>query len=586
MDDEHEHEHEKDDAITLPTSRPLLIFNHNPKAGTVCRFDLKFSFAFAFCSTYGISPAFIPSNPILSSSLSALCMGFTFCSILFSSRSILFYYHPIHAKKGGGSVLKIIRGFKTNEIKCKVALRNKYTGKINPSGCKSNQWDHISSISSSSSSSLNNTFINNGEFSRTTHQDKERGYIIGTIREPCSQYVSLWSFGSLSHGHFRNQILPDTELYGTSPPYFNTTDDIQRFHKWMNHTLVIAEIGRRVNASYGNDDENENDNVANVANVDLDSSNDSIVNNVDCWVVVENFQQTLFECLNKYADQGGYVDWTSETLSQLKDEVEEEQQKQKQIEVNSHHHHHHHHLRSRSRELRYYTVTKDDPLGDPRSKHHASCGVFFAQNDDLVQQVMSPKSESFIYKQFGYDGCCNPGSSYLGSPSSFTSTSTTTNKSTGSTLSTTSSSSPSLTSASPLQHHHREQRQQYHKQHQQQPQQPDFGSVHTGLESIEASKVWKKVPLATTTTISLSSFGSNDTESTGGSSSLSSRTTTTTINPSFIPSTSSIFKHDTTTSGILFSLLVAGGFSIMIYRFISKKKRTSLLRQINEQTNE
>lgn len=497
-----------------------------------------------------------------------------FYSILLSSHS---------RKKGGGSVLKIIRGFKTNEIKCKVALRNKNTGKINPSGCKSNQWDHISSISSSSSSSLNNTFINNGEFSRTTHQDKERGYIIGTIREPCSQYVSLWSFGSLSHGHFRNQILPDTKLYGTSPPYFNTTDDIQRFHKWMNHTLVIAEIGRRVNASYGNDDENENDNVS---NVDLDSSNDSIVKNVDCWVVVENFQQTLFECLNRYEDQGGYVDWTSETLSQLKDEVEEEQQEQKKIEVNSHRHHHHH-LRSRSRELRYYTVTKDDPLGDPRSKHHASCGVFFAQNNDLVQQVMAPKSESFIYKQFGYDGCCNPGSSYLGSPSSFTSTSTTTYKSTGSTLPTTSSSSPSLTSASPLQHHHREQRQQYHKQHQQQPQQPDFGSVHTGLESIEASKVWKKVPLATTTTISLSSFGSNDTDSTGGSSSLSSRTTTTTtISPSFIPSMSSILKHDTTTSGILFSLLLAGGFSIMIYRFISKKKRTALLRQINEQTNE
>ncbi|OEU23437.1 hypothetical protein FRACYDRAFT_233608 [Fragilariopsis cylindrus CCMP1102] len=477
MDDEHEHEHEKDDAIILPTSRPLLIFNHNPKAG-------------------------------------------------------------------GGSVLKIIRGFKINEIKCKVALRNKYTGKINPSGCKSNQWDHISSISSSSTSSLNNTFINNGEFSRTTHQDKDRGYIIGTIREPCSQYVSLWSFGSLGHGQFRNQILPDTELYGTSPPYFNTTDDIQRFHKWMNHTLVIAEIGRRVNVSYGSDDENDSDNVANIANVDLDSSNDNIVNNVDCWVVVENFQQTLFECLNRYEDQGGYVDWTSETLSQLKDEVEEEKQKQKQIEVNSHHHYHHH-LRGRSRELRYYTVTKDDPLGDPRSKHHASCGVFFAQNDDLVQQVMSPKSESFIYKQFGYDGCCNPGSSYLGSPSSFTLTSTTTNKSTG---------------------------------------------IHISLKSIEARKVWKKVPLATTTTttttISLSSFGSNNTESTDGSSSLSSRTTTTTMDPSFIPSMSSIFKHDTTTSSIFFSLLLAGGFSIMIYRFISKKKRTSLLRQINEQTNE
>jgi hypothetical protein len=506
--------------------------------------------------------------------------------------------------KGGGSVLKIIRGFKTNEIKCKVGLRNENTNKINPSGCKSYVWDTIINDNNTkfNVNNVNNTFINNGEFSRTTFKDKERGYVIGTIREPCSQYVSLWSFGSLNHGQFRNQFEQDTnqveaeELYGTSPPYFNTTNDIQRFYKWMNHSLVIGEIGRRVNVSYGsnNDDSNDDDD-------DDDSNSDSIVNNVDCWVVVENFQQTLLDCLVKYENQGGYVDWTSETVSQLKDEVVleeetsrlemEEEEKQKQIEVNSHHHRHHG-LRGR-RELRYYTVTKDDPLGDPRSKHHASCGVFFAtdaQNSDtnkntnsnlLQQQVMSPDNESFIYKQFGYNGCCNPGTNYLGSPSTFTTTGTPTGRTSSSSstasesVTSTSTSSSLTTLASPLQHHHQEQRQQYHQQ-QQQHQSPDFGSVH--IKSIEASKVWNKVPLVTTSSSSSSSsFDSNNTGCTGGGGS----SPATSMDPSF-PSSSILKLHDDTTTSSIISisllLLAVGGFFVRVYRcFIYKKRRTLLL---------
>ena len=126
--------------------------------------------------------------------------------------SIIYVLCSPQNKKGGGSVLKTIRGFKTNEIQCRSGNRIE-------SGCQPNQWDRInriislssnlnnnnnsSSLSSFSSNNntdtdnINNTFIHIGEFTRTTTQDKERGYIIGTIRcEPCSQYVSLWSFGS------------------------------------------------------------------------------------------------------------------------------------------------------------------------------------------------------------------------------------------------------------------------------------------------------------------------------------------------------------------------------------------------------
>ena len=148
--------------------------------------------------------------------------------------SIVYVLCSPQNKKGGGSVLKTIRGFKTNEIQCRSGINRK------ESGCQLNQWNRInriislspsnlknknnsSSVSSFSSNNnnntdtdtINNTFIHIGEFSRTTAQDKERGYIIGTIREPCSQYVSLWSFGSFNNnGAFRNYQVRDTELYG------------------------------------------------------------------------------------------------------------------------------------------------------------------------------------------------------------------------------------------------------------------------------------------------------------------------------------------------------------------------------------
>ena len=83
---------------------------------------------------------------------------------------------------------------------------------------------------------------------------------------------------------------------------------------------------------------------------------------------------------------------------------------------------------------------KNDPLGDPRTHHHASCQDFFhhhptttttttANNsntttnntdydynyDSLQHTVLDPHNELFIYQQFGYAGCCNPGKHYLGS---------------------------------------------------------------------------------------------------------------------------------------------------------------------------
>ena len=325
-------------------------------------------------------------------------------------RPLLIFNH--NPKAGGGSIAKILRGFKTNEIFCKEKFHHNINNTTQPnyyrSGCKSKVWDrinnhtdttttattttttttttqmeHYPSVRNRNSQWINNTFLHNSEFSRTTPYDKERGYVIGSIREPCSQYVSLWSFASLNHGRFRQKVLPDAQYYGESPPYFNTSSDLQRFQAWMTHPSVVGAIGRRVNENYGtttpiinSDNDNDDDN----------NNNENIVNNVDCWVFVENFQQTLLECLERYENQGGYVDWTSDAVSQLKQEVMAslsssssilQQQKNDDTTILGttnevlfeKEHRIHHNLQHRS--LRYQTVPKDDPFGVSKNCTHA-----------------------------------------------------------------------------------------------------------------------------------------------------------------------------------------------------------------------
>jgi len=337
------------------------------------------------------------------------------------SRPLLIFNH--NPKAGGGSILNVLQGFKSNKLVCN---ENR--------GCNSNVWDTIhryqnqdkdddnnNNSNNKSIHSINNTFLSVSEFSRTTLSDKQNGYIIGSIREPCSQYLSLWSFASLGRGTFRKLVLRNEQLYGESPP-FNTQSDIQRFHKWMKHPKVVGIIGKRVKNSYGYGGRNKS----------------NIVDNIDCWVFVENFQQSLFHCLEQYEKQGGYVDWESKILSQLKYDVLEQEKQQQQN--NNQNQNNGRNLYNETKRISKSNLNnkklnrkskdptqKNDPLGDPRTHHHAPCRDFFFSSEstnrnninntgfDLIRQtVLDSKNELFIYQQFGYEGCCIPGNHYLG----------------------------------------------------------------------------------------------------------------------------------------------------------------------------
>ena len=276
-----------------------------------------------------------------------------------ASRPLLIFNH--NPKAGGGSILEVLRGFKPHEVPCdKIASEAESYG----SGCKSSNWRKAFV----DDETIDESFLHMREFTRTTYIDRLHGFVIGSIREPCSQYLSLWSWGSLGHGFFRKKEVTNPDLYGVSPPYFNTTLDKNRFWDWMQDPSVVGIVGDRVTASYG----------------------DTVLDRVDCWVFVEDFQNTLLGCLRMYQNQGGFVDWEAPMVAAL---LEKEDDK---------YDNHHHEMKQR----KLPPAKKDDPLGDPRSRHHGKCENMF---DERTANQVEERTESFVYEFFGYEGCCKAG---------------------------------------------------------------------------------------------------------------------------------------------------------------------------------
>ena len=313
-------------------------------------------------------------------------------------RPLLIFNH--NPKAGGGSILAVLRGFKQREVSCyKKAKKATASG----SGCKIKNWQEVyssnnntsNSITTSNSidndnnittsnatttTSIDDVFVHFREFTRTTPFDRTQGFVIGSIREPCSQYVSLWSWASLGNGEFRKETVTDQSLYGRDFPYFNTSDDKERFQKWMEHPKVSGIVGNRVRDSYG----------------------ENVLDTVDCWVFVEDFSSSLLECLYQYDQQGGYVDWNASTIVALLEQQEQQQQ----------HGQHNNNTSTRalsSSQKMNRIANKNDYLGDPRTKHHGKCDTMY---DTKLANFVETNTDSFVYDLFGYEKCCKPGNAF------------------------------------------------------------------------------------------------------------------------------------------------------------------------------
>ena len=50
---------------------------------------------------------------------------------------------------------------------------------------------------------------------------------------------------------------------------------------------------------------------------------DSPPDQVDCWIFIENFHESLVSCLKQYEKEGGLVKWESPLLSKIVEQLDE-----------------------------------------------------------------------------------------------------------------------------------------------------------------------------------------------------------------------------------------------------------------------
>lgn len=251
-------------------------------------------------------------------------------------RPLLIFNH--NAKAGGGSILKVL----TDSKPCKTSM------------------DEYEKLLKGEDESWKDCFIEVKEGSHTGYIDRQNGFIIGSVREPCDYYVSWFTFTSSEYGYLwtYSKKHPDlAELLGNDPPFFNSTRDVKSFHTFLKYHKLLGRAHKHIEMSYIDDNRLE----------------------VDCWVFVDDFQVSLVKCLRQYEAQGGDINWDTPLISELMESADKQSSKRLLGEK-----------------------TKNNPINNPQLLHHAPCQSYF---DDETASMIE-EEDKMLYTVFGYEGCC------------------------------------------------------------------------------------------------------------------------------------------------------------------------------------
>lgn len=184
------------------------------------------------------------------------------------------------------------------------------------------------------------------EIATVTPAHRDSHFVIGLVREPCSNYLSLWSFGSEKKGGLRASLHDYTKkykmntslYYGSRQPFVSSTD-ISHFRAWMDLPGVQGTIMGRFLNGY------------------------SSTPPVDCWVFTERLADSLKSCLSNYQMQGGSV----------------------------------------SIEVADITNSLIHEAGTDRHSHHGKCEDYF---DDTLAAEVQNGFDRGLFNAFNWSSCC------------------------------------------------------------------------------------------------------------------------------------------------------------------------------------
>lgn len=209
----------------------------------------------------------------------------------------------------------------------------------------------------------------------TNSKDQQAGFVVGSIREPCSALVSLWAFGVAGHGRLRAQLVdrglagrfypsdhdPSAELHGAM------------FREWLAHP-ARGMFQQRFDDSFPEPWA------------------------VDCWVRVESLESDLRRCLHGFEAQGGGpVDWSKA------EPVLAQQQRRREAQLVQTGH---------DRTPSDKCNTKDTKEACHNPSTHDSCGDYF--NASAASAVFA--EQPGIVNAFGFASCCDGGAASTNTP--------------------------------------------------------------------------------------------------------------------------------------------------------------------------
>mmetsp|Transcript_28303 Transcript_28303/g.58803 ORF Transcript_28303/g.58803 Transcript_28303/m.58803 type:complete len:423 (+) Transcript_28303:120-1388(+) len=181
----------------VPTSKPLLAFKHNPKAGGGSIFIL-------------LSEMKTRNNTYLANFLKES----TYCTS-----------HPnVKTKK---------KSMEEDSLYCQKEIC------VNSAKCKYSFLDLAE---------RNDALMYIKEFDTADPIIQQRAFVVSSIREPCDQFLSLWAYGSSGRGALHRNV----DGYGIDAPYFDSPRDIDAFrHTWLRHPIIKGRLARRHHKYFG-----------------------------------------------------------------------------------------------------------------------------------------------------------------------------------------------------------------------------------------------------------------------------------------------------------------------------------------------
>merc|ERR1719265_2145261 len=165
-------------------------------------------------------------------------------------------------------------------------------------------------------------FVNVGEFQSLSEELRNSSFVIGSVRNPCDYYLSLWAYGADNGGAMMSRIPKEQKfVYNTTSPNRDSDSDILLFDKWVRMVSKPGQPGImsvRFARSYAKMDRDVGAQAppSALSRIDLEAvrrslSNSSYMDRVDCWVKADDrLDEDTRKCLNTWHIKYNVsVDW-------------------------------------------------------------------------------------------------------------------------------------------------------------------------------------------------------------------------------------------------------------------------------------